>query len=127
MMACAFVSELIGRNRVAPRVRGLPVPNMKSIQTIRKPRPSATSLRNGKRFQNNHEPVTFEAPKENLIQWPSEQEIEQVSKKLAQVNRIGIRWEANGDYFNSGDLAYQIQEIIRATAELFKKSQRLKH
>ncbi len=38
----------------------------------------------------------------------------------------GHSLEASGDYFNSGDLAYQLQEIIRATAELFKKSQRIK-
>jgi hypothetical protein len=37
---------------------------------------------------------------------------------------VGIRSEANGNYFKSGDLAYEIQEIIRATAQLFKKSQR---
>ena len=29
--------------------------------------------------------------------------------------------EANGDYFKSGDLAYQIKEIIRATAGPFHK------
>ena len=84
-------------------------------------------MRNKKRFQTPHEALSFEAPQESLIKWPSEAEIEQVSKKLARINRAGIRWEANGDYFNSGDLAYQIQEIIRATGELFKRSQRLKH
>ena len=39
--------------------------------------------------------------------------------------KVGIRWEAKGDYFASGDLAYQIQEIIRATEELLKKRARL--
>ena len=91
-----------------------------------KPKGAAARLRTSKRFQNPQEALTFEAPKENLIQWPTEAEIEQVSKKLARINRAGIRWEANGDYFNSGDLAYQIQEIIKATGELFKRSQRLK-
>jgi hypothetical protein len=71
-------------------------------------------------------PIFQEVSRGNLIQWPSEQEIEEVSKRLAKISRAGIRWEANGDYFNSGDLAYQVQEIIRSTAELFKKSQRLK-
>src|SRR5215831_6481494 len=68
----------------------------------------------------------FQEVRGNLIQWPSEAEIQEVSKRLAKISRAGIRWEASGDYFNSGDLAYQIQEIIRSTAELFKKSQRLK-
>jgi len=91
-----------------------------------KPTAAAARLRR-KRFQNPQEILSLEAPQESLIQWPSEAEIEQVSKKLARINRAGIRWEAHGDYFNSGDLAYQIQEIIRATGELFKRSQRLKH
>ena len=77
------------------------------------------------RFDNGDVVQFPEAPTQSLIQWPSEQEIQEVSKRLSKINRAGIRWEASGDYFNSGDLAYQIQEIIRATAELFKKSQRL--
>ncbi|HWX18688.1 MAG TPA: hypothetical protein VN578_02165 [Candidatus Binatia bacterium] len=64
--------------------------------------------------------------KQSLIQWPSEEKIQEVSKRLSKISRMGIRSEANGDYFNSGDLAYQMQEIIRATDELFKKSQRLR-
>jgi hypothetical protein len=64
--------------------------------------------------------------KRSFIQWPTEQEIRKVSVKLARIKRVGIRSEADGDYFKSGDLAYQIQEIIRTTAELFKKSQRAK-
>jgi hypothetical protein len=64
--------------------------------------------------------------KESFIQWPSEREIEEVSRRLARIVQIGIRSEANGDYFKSGDLAYQIQEIIRSTAELCRKSNRAK-
>ncbi len=63
----------------------------------------------------------------NLIQWPPDQKILEVSKRLAQIKKMGIRSETHGDYFNSGDLAYQIQEIIRLTGELFQKSQRIKH
>ena len=61
------------------------------------------------------------------IQWPTEHQIQEVSKRLGRISQLGIRSEAKGDYFNSGDLAYQLQEIIRATAELFKKSQRIRH
>ena len=31
-----------------------------------------------------------------------------------------------GDYFTSGDLAYQLQEILRTTEALLKKSRRIK-
>jgi hypothetical protein len=59
------------------------------------------------------------------IQWPTQQQILQVSKSLARVTREGIRRESRGDYFNSGDFAYRLQEILRATEELLKKSQSL--
>jgi len=62
--------------------------------------------------------------KRSSIQWPARQEIQEVSEQLARIQRMGICSEAKGDYFKSGDVAYQIQEIIRATAELLKKSQR---
>ena len=60
----------------------------------------------------------------NRIHWPSRQELQRVSTTLAKVSRWGMRQEADGDYFNSGDVAYQLQEIIRATNELLKKSRR---
>jgi hypothetical protein len=60
------------------------------------------------------------------IQWPTNQKIEEVSKRLLKIKQMGIRSEASGDYFNSGDLAYQMQEVIRATGELFQKIQRIK-
>jgi len=62
----------------------------------------------------------------SLIQWPTQRQVEEVSASLARMVKVGMRWEAKGDYFASGDLAYQIQEIIRATEELLKKSARLK-
>lgn len=64
--------------------------------------------------------------KQSLIQWTTEQQIQEVSKKLPTIKQVAIRSEVSGDYFKSGDLAYQIQKIIRATAELFNKSQRIK-
>jgi len=62
--------------------------------------------------------------KSNHIQWPTEQQIRAVSSQLARIQQIGIKSEIKGDYFRSGDLAFQMQEIIRATAELSKRSQR---
>src|SRR5689334_18851262 len=55
------------------------------------------------------------------IQWPTGHQIQGVSALLARMVEMGIRFEANGDYFKSGDLAYQIREIIRTTAELLKR------
>jgi len=61
---------------------------------------------------------------QSRIKWPTEQELQQVSTALTRVNRTGMRQEAAGDYFTSGDLAYQLQEILRATEALLKKSRR---
>ncbi|MGO8677100.1 MAG: hypothetical protein ACLQVX_14665 [Limisphaerales bacterium] len=65
--------------------------------------------------------------KRSLIQWTTERQIREVSRQLAKINQVAIRSETDGDYFKSGDLAYQVQEIIRSTAQLFKKSQRAKY
>ncbi len=64
------------------------------------------------------------ARQKNLIRWPSEPQLKEVSARLARIAKSGKRAEEQGDYFNSGDLAYQIQQIIQATDELYKKSQR---
>jgi hypothetical protein len=98
---------------------------MKNNHTTTKQMVGAARQRPKVRFDHSNMPQFKDPPRSNLIQWPSEQQILEVSKRLARINRIGIRWEASGDYFNSGDLAYQIQEIIRATDDLFKKSQRI--
>jgi len=60
------------------------------------------------------------------IQWPTGQQVRDVSKQLARISREGRHCELAGDYCKSGDTAFQIQEIIRATADLFKKTQRPK-
>jgi|ERR1051326_2211528 hypothetical protein len=90
-------------------------------RTIRKGQPSKAP-----RF--NHADISFPPARtqQAVIQWPSEKQLLEVSKRLKRINQLGIRWEAKGDYFNSGDLAYQIQEIIRATDDLFRKAQRIK-
>lgn len=78
------------------------------------------------RFLNHNEPLFLTRGKESLIEWPTERELRAVSARLVRISRMGIRSEAKGDYSYSGDLAYQIHEIIHATAELFEKSQRPK-
>jgi hypothetical protein len=83
-----------------------------------------------------HRKSRFESPEISLfpettksvpIQWPTEKQVLDVSRQLAKIGQIGVRSEAKGDYFNSGDLAYQMQEIIRATAELYQRGQRIRH
>ena len=64
--------------------------------------------------------------KGSLIDWPTEQEIHEISRKLAALRQFGARSEAEGDYFYSGDLAYQMHEIIQATADLLRRSHRRK-
>jgi hypothetical protein len=78
------------------------------------------------RSSNPGAPLFPETANQGLIQWPTEKQILDVSKKLAKISRMGIRAETIGDYFHSGDLAYQMQEIILATAQLFKRGQRLR-
>jgi hypothetical protein len=60
------------------------------------------------------------------IQWPNEEQIGAVCSRLRQIKKIGMENEGLGDHFSSGDLAYQVQEIIRSTDDLFRKSLRVK-
>jgi hypothetical protein len=78
------------------------------------------------RFLNQNEPLFPTRGNEGLIEWPTKRQLRAVSARLVRISRMGIRSELKGDYFYSGDLAYQIHEIIHATAHLFEKSQRPK-
>jgi hypothetical protein len=101
---------------------------MKTVHKTRKTKTNGQRARPKPRFDGSNGSIDSLFPvqtKQNLIQWPTGQQIQEVSKRLAQINRAGIRWEASGDYFSSGDIAYQLQEIIRATSDLFKKIQRI--
>jgi len=73
-----------------------------------------TRERRKPRFDKQNDSLFLEASPQGMTQWPSEKQIRDVSKKLARINRMAIRAEADGDYFHSGDLAYQMHEIIRA-------------
>jgi hypothetical protein len=101
---------------------------MKTMRTTTKALMGAGSNGRQRRkpyFDNPNAPLFPEPTNQGLIKWPSEKQILDVSKKLAKISRMGIRAEASGDYFNSGDLAYQMQEIIRTTAGLFERGRRL--
>ena len=101
---------------------------MTNTQILGKPRTgSLNQVRRGIRLHRGDRPAAGFSPRtdKSLIQWPTEQELQQVSITLAKVSRTGMRQENAGDYFTSGDLAYQLQEILRATATLLKKSRRI--
>ena len=101
---------------------------MKTMRTTPKILLAASNgvyLRRKPRFDNPSAPLSPETPNQSRIQWPTEKQILDVSKKLAKISRMGIRAESKGDYFNSGDLAYQMQEIIKATSGLFERGRRL--
>jgi hypothetical protein len=102
---------------------------MKTMRTTRKNLvngSSRTHQRRKPRFVNPDVPLFPEPTNESLIQWPTEKQILGVSRQLAQISRMGIRSEARGDYFHSGELAYQLQEIIRATSALFERGRRIR-
>ncbi len=102
---------------------------MKTTQIPRKSRTGSINQprKRGQLRHGDRDPEAFATRTErSCIQWPTAQELKRVSTTLAKVSRSGMRHEGAGDYFTSGDLAYQLQEIIRATAALLKKSQRTK-
>ena len=75
-------------------------------------------------------PALFEAEErvggpQSFIQWPTDRQFKDLCEQLKKVRDVGTRNEALGDHFNSGDLAYQLQELIRAAGDLFQKSQRI--
>jgi len=97
-----------------------------TVKTTENTTEAATSVAPELPFNFSNMPRLPVKSKPSLIQWATEQQIQEVSKQLAAINQVAIHSEVNGDYFTSGDLAYQIREIIRATAQLFKKCQRAK-
>jgi len=62
----------------------------------------------------------------SLIKWMTARQIQEVSIRLESIKQAAMRSEAKGDYFKSGELAFQIREIIHATAALLIKSRRAK-
>jgi hypothetical protein len=101
---------------------------MKTTQIPIKPRPGSLDqacLRDRLRREDRDAAGFPPRTEQSRIQWPTAEELQRISSTLAEVSRTGMRQEDAGDYFNSGDLAYQLREIIRATTALLKKSQRI--
>jgi hypothetical protein len=81
---------------------------MKTTRMAMKTRMGKVNKRPGRskaRFDHANMPLFVEQAPQSLIQWPTDQQIGEVSRRLAMISQRGIRWEAHGDYFNSGDLA----------------------
>ncbi|MCL5097966.1 MAG: hypothetical protein M1608_10660 [Candidatus Omnitrophica bacterium] len=80
---------------------------------------------NPSKIAKHHEIAIIPESTQSLIQWPSDEQISEVCERLRKLKEMGAQFEHKGDYFNSGELAYQIRDIIRTTADLFQRSQRL--
>lgn len=61
-----------------------------------------------------------------LLQWPADAVLRETTRNLLAIKNAGMEYEHTGDYFNSGDLAYQLQEILRSIQDLCRKTQRLR-
>lgn len=61
-----------------------------------------------------------------LLQWPADTLLRETTRNLLAIKNAGVEYESIGDYFNSGDLAYQLQEILRNIQELSRKTQRIR-
>src|SRR5690349_1926396 len=110
------------------QAQGLHPRLMKTMRTTTKTLVGACNKRRQRRKPrfDPDTPLFPEPTNESLIQWPTEKQILGVAKQLVQSGRMGVRSEAKGDYFHSGELAYQMQEIIRATNALFERGRRIR-
>ena len=61
-----------------------------------------------------------------LLQWPADTLLRETTRNLLAIKNAGVEYESIGDYFNSGDLAYQLQEILHNIQELSRKTQRIR-
>ncbi len=46
------------------------------------------------------------------IQWIADKELARASRDLRRLKQVGRRMEEQGDYFGSGNLAYQLRQIM---------------
>ena len=87
------------------------IPVVKSHVKIAKPQPP--------QIEDREEPKP-------LLQWPADALLRETTRNLMAIKNAGVEYESIGDYFNSGDLAYQLQEILRNIQELSRKTQRIR-
>ena len=94
------------------------------VTNVRLGKPNRAPRQTAPRFADRKILLSPARTERSRIQWPTGQQMRDVSKQLARISREGRRCELAGDYFKSGDLAFQTHEIIRATTQLFEKSRR---
>lgn len=68
---------------------------------------------------------TAERGTRGVIKWPTDREIRSVSKALVELRTVGIDSESKGEYLKSGNLAYELQQIIQETAKLCRRNARV--
>ena len=61
------------------------------------------------------------------IQWITDKELTLASQDLRRLKRIGKQLEQQGDYFGSGNLAYQLRQIVAEIQALVRGTSRAQH
>ena len=59
------------------------------------------------------------------IHWITDKELTLASQDLRGLKRIGRQLEQHGDYFGSGNLAYQLRQIVGEIRELMRGTSRV--
>jgi hypothetical protein len=85
-------------------------------------------VKNSVKITKTPPPPQFEDREEPkpLLQWPADSVLRETARNLLAIKNAGVEYENAGDYFNSGDLAYQLQEILRSIQDLCRKTQRIR-
>jgi hypothetical protein len=71
---------------------------------------------------------TGEAPATAMvsnIHWITDKELALASQDLRRLKRIGRQLERHGDYFGSGNLAYQLRQIVTEIQALMRGTSRV--
>jgi hypothetical protein len=58
------------------------------------------------------------------IHWITDKELALASQDLRRLKRIGRQLEQHGDYFGSGNLAYQLRRIVAEVRDLMRGTSR---
>jgi hypothetical protein len=61
------------------------------------------------------------------IQWITDKELALASQDLRRLKRIGRQLEQQGAYFGSGNLAYQLRQIVAEIQALVRGTSRAQH
>jgi hypothetical protein len=118
----------------APKLRAKPTsevatPHLKprAITPLLETKPGSV-VRNSVKITKTPPPSQFEDHEEPkpLLQWPTDTVLRETTRNLLAIKSAGVEYENIGDYFNSGDLAYQLQEILHNIQDLTRKTERIR-